>query len=61
MQFNYSPLVAEKNNYSPKMKNSYIAYNFNNRLSNPANNFMAKNCLYGATNITKHSDYIVTG
>ena len=43
------------------MKNSYIAYNFDNRLSNPANNFMAKNCLYGATNITKHSDYIVTG
>ena len=53
------PFSCRKSNYSSKMENAHIGYNLDNQLSNPANNFMAKNCLSGATNIIKHNDKVI--
>ena len=58
------PLAVDQNNYLTKIVNVYIAYDLDAWLRNPTNNFKFKNCLFGATNIVKHSDkekYVYSG
>ena len=42
--------------YATKIENVFIVYDLNNWPINLLNNFMLKNCLFGANNIVKNSD-----
>ena len=39
-----------------KIVNAYIVYDLDYLPRNPSNNFILKNCLFGATNVVKNSD-----
>ena len=41
------------NNYASKIMNAYNVYDLDTWLEIPLNNFKLKNCLFGATNISK--------
>ena len=56
IKFVKDPLAAEENNYLTKTINVYIVYDLDTWSRNAANNFKFKNCLFGASNIVKHSD-----
>ena len=56
IQFNKTPLVIDKNNYTSKLGKVYIFYHLNHWPRNLFNNLALKNCLVGATNIVKNSD-----
>ena len=56
IQFNNTPLVVEKNNYTTKIVNVYIVYDLDNWPKSPLRNFTIKNCLFGATISVKHND-----
>ena len=51
-KFNEDSLVVEQNNYISKIVNAYIIYDLDNLLRK----FTLKNCLFGATTLTKNSD-----
>ena len=56
MQFNFTPLVVEQNNYTTKTINAHMVYHLENWTKIPLRNFTLKICLFGATNIRKDSD-----
>ena len=56
IKFVKDSLAAEENNYLTKTINVYIVYDLDTWSRNAANNFKFKNCLFGASNIVKHSD-----
>ena len=56
MQFDYTPLVVEQNNYTSKIVHVYIVYDLDYWPKIPLRNFTLKNCLFGATNVVKNSD-----
>ena len=49
-------LIIEQNNYSTKIRNTYIIYDLDGWTKVPIRNFAIKNCLFGAANIIKKSD-----
>ena len=54
----------EQNKFSTKIINVYIVYELYDWPKNPTNNFIFKNCLFGATDIAKISDkekYVYSG
>ena len=62
--FGKDPLAVEQNSYLTKMVDVYIVYDLAAWPRNPTNNFIFKNCLFGATNIAKNSDkekYVYSG
>ena len=50
------PLALKQNNYTSKIVNIDIAYNFYAQPRNPTNNLKFKNCLFGETSVIKNSD-----
>ena len=56
IKFDKDPLSVEQNNYTTKSVNVYMVYDLNSSPKNPNNNFKFKNCLFGATSVTKNSD-----
>ena len=56
IKFDKDPLAAEQNDYTTKILNAYIVYDFDGWPRNPINDFKFKNCLFGTTNIVKNSD-----
>ena len=56
IQFNKSISVEEPNNYVTKIVNAFITCDLDNRPKILLKNCKLKNCLFGATNITKNSD-----
>ena len=64
MQFDYTPLVVEQNNYTKETVNVYIVYDLDYWPKIPLRKFTLKNCLFGATNILRNSDrekYVYSG
>ena len=55
-KFNKDPLVVEQNNYISKIVNAYIIYDLDTWPNNLLRKFTLKNCLFGATTLTKNSD-----
>ena len=53
---NNTPSVINKINYTAKIVNAYIAYDFDYRPQNPRGNFVLKNCWFGGINIVKNND-----
>ena len=63
LHFNNSVLVVEQNNCITKILNAYIAYDVVN-WPRKVDNFVLKNCLFGATNTVKNGDkrkYVCSG
>ena len=56
VKFCKDPLAVKQSIYLIKIVNVYIVYDLAAWPRNPTNNFKFKNCLFGATNITKNSD-----
>ena len=56
IKFDRDPLAVQQNNYARKIVNVYIFYGLDAWPGNPTNNFKFKNCLFGATSVTKNSD-----
>ena len=64
LQFDYTPLVVEQNNYTPKIVNVFIVFDLDYWPKIPLRNFTLRNCLSGVTNIVKNSDrekYLYSG
>ena len=55
-KFDKDHFVAEQNNYTTKILNTYIFYDLNAWPNNPLGNSTLKNCLFVATSTVKNSD-----
>ena len=56
IKFGRDPLAVEQNSYATNIVNANIVYKLNSWPKNPLDNFIFKNCLFGATNIFKNSN-----
>ena len=56
MQLNNTSLVVKQNNYTTKIVDVCIVYDFDNWPNNALRNFALKNYLFVATSIIKNSD-----
>ena len=56
MKYDKDPLAVEQNSFATKIKNVYIVYDLDTQPNNPIRNFALKNCLFGMTPISKHSN-----
>ena len=64
IKFDQDPLAVEQNNYLTEFVNVYIVYDLEAWPKILLRDFTLKNCLFGATNVVKHSDkekYVYSG